>query len=132
MYGCKLAVRKCDEPTKTLSWFTNAKIYSLTLFKVVVRNIVLKLNRTCLLDKKKPHVMKSEREGRLRTWTIFPGSCCSSNALFHWFHHHSCTSGVRPLFGAPTKMRHEIFVSFYIVFGWWSTLVISSSRLQTN
>ena len=36
MYGCNLAVSKSDEHLKTLPWFTSIKVYSLTLFKLVV------------------------------------------------------------------------------------------------
>ena len=64
-------------------------MYSLLQFLIICRgerNSVWKLRRPRLLDKEKQLVTRRERP-----WIFFSVSCCSSNALVHWFHCHSCT-----------------------------------------
>ena len=82
--------------------FTNTKVYSLTLFNVVVwergTEYENRVDRVCWTNRN--NLSWGEKD---RPWTIFPVSCCSSSALVRCFHRHTCASGVRPLLGAQPQ-----------------------------
>ena len=107
IWHCNLAMVKSDEHTKLdLSSLTQTFIHY-NAFKVIIRRKKQYENQViCISWTKKNNVMK-EREGRYRSWVFFfilLVFCCSSNRLVHWDCLHSCTSGLRPLFGAHLSL----------------------------
>ena len=68
--------------------------------------------------------MKRERaDTSLEFSLIF---CCSSNILVCWFCLHSCESGIRPLFGADSKMGATTLSHFQL------TVFISPANQFSN
>ena len=84
-----------------------------------------KLSRPLWLDKEK-QVMR--RKGADHTWIFFLGFCSFPIVVIRWFCLHSCSSGVRQLFGAQPKIGLTIFVSLHL-FDLRLTLVFNLPRL---
>ena len=115
-----LTVGKVVERTKTLCRFTNTKVNLLQhFFSHRKKETAFKKLSVCVSWTKRTTGNKgrdSERERerwrerereREQTQTLnFPGFLC-----VRWFRLHSCTSGVRPLLGAHSKIGFVVFVS---------------------
>ena len=123
-----------DEHSKTSSWFTNTKVYSLQHLSVVVgkRETGYENWVGCVSVTKRMKISWREREGRHRPWIIFHVSLVIQSVLVLLFRLHNFAFGVKPIFWAhpPNVCRNFRLTSH--VRSWYTPVVFTMSRPTAN